>query len=199
MRTIKKYKQVFFVTIFAFIVCGIIYPLFMTGIAQLIFPRQANCSLIKVDNEVVGSELIGQDFTDPKLFHGRPSAVNYNVYRGQSGSLASGSENFAVSNPDLKKRIDKDVDKFLKENPTVSKEDIPEDIISQSGSGLDPHISVKAAQLQVDRVAKNTNLSKENLEQLIKQNTSEKALGIFGEQTVNVLKLNIDLVSEMKK
>lgn len=201
MKFIKKYKSAFYLTIFAFIVCGIIYPLFMTGIAQLIFPKQANGSLIKVDNEVVGSELIGQDFTDPKLFHSRPSAVNYNVYEDgdKYDGLASGSKNLAVSNPNLKKRINEDIDKFIKENPAVSKEDIPEDIISQSGSGLDPHISVKAAQLQVDRVAKNTNLSKENLEQLIKQNTSEKALGIFGEQTVNVLKLNIDLVSEMKK
>ena len=199
MKLIKKYKSAFYLTIFAFIVCGVIYPLFMTGIAQLIFPKQANGSLIKVDNEVVGSELIGQDFTDPKLFHGRPSAVNYNVYEGKAGSLASGSENFAVSNPDLKKRIDKDVDKFLKENPTVSKEDIPEDIISQSASGLDPHISLKAAELQVDRIAKNTGLSKESIEQLIKKNTKEKTLGIFGEQRVNVLELNIDLISETKK
>lgn len=201
MRIIKKYKQAFLVTIFAFIVCGMIYPLFMTGIAQLIFPKQANGSLIKMGDEIVGSELIGQDFTDPKLFHSRPSAVNYNVYENENkyDGLASGSKNLAVSNPDLKKRIDEDVDKFLKENPSVSKEDIPEDIISQSGSGLDPHISVKAAQLQVDRVAKNTNLSKESLEQLIYQNTSQKTLGIFGEQTVNVLKLNIDLISEMKK
>lgn len=201
MKLIKKYKSAFYLTIFAFIVCGIIYPLLMTGIAQLIFPKQANGSLIKVDNEVVGSELIGQDFTDPKLFHGRPSAVNYNVYEDgdKYDGLASGSQNLAVSNPNLKKRINEDIDKFIKENPTISKEDIPEDIISQSGSGLDPHISVKAAQLQVDRIAKNTGLAKESIEQLIKKNTKEKTLGIFGEQTVNVLKLNIDLVSEMKK
>lgn len=87
----------------------------------------------------------------------------------------------------------------MKENPTVSKEDIPEDIISQSASGLDPHISLKAAELQVDRIAKNTGLSKESIEQLIKKNTKEKILGIFGEQRVNVLELNIDLISEMNK
>ncbi len=201
MRHIKKFTKALFVSIFMFIVCGMIYPLLVTGLAQLFFPNQAAGSLIKMDDKIVGSKLVGQEFTDNSLFHSRPSSIDYNTFENKESyeGLRSGSQNLAVSNPDLTKRINKDIEKFIKENPTVSKEDIPEDIITQSASGLDPHISVKSAKLQLDRVSKNSGLSKEVINNLIIKNTDNKLLGIFGEDTVNVLELNIDLMNEMKK
>ena len=174
----------------------------MTGLSQIIFPQQANGSLIKMDGKVVGSELVGQDFTDERLFHCRPSAVNYNTFTQKEGNKqiipSSGSENLASSNPKLEKRINEDIKKFLQENPTIKKEDIPADIITASGSGLDPHISVDAARVQMDRVSKNTHISKTELEKLIKDNTENKLLGIFGEEKVNVLKLNLSIMREIK-
>lgn len=201
MRYLNNLKKALVLSFLMFVICGLIYPLLMTGISQIILPKQANGSLLNLDGKIVGSELIGQEFTDSKLFHSRPSAVNYNVYEKKSefNGLASGSNNFSVSNPVLRKRISNDIDKFLKDNPTVKIEEIPEDIVTASGSGLDPHISLKAAQLQVDRIADNTGLSKEIITNLIKQNTSSKIWGIFGEETVNVLKLNIDLLKEIEK
>ena len=204
MKTIlRNLKTAVLVSISMFVICGIIYPLAMTGISQVLFPYQANGSLVEKDGEIVGSMLVGQDFTDDRLFHCRPSAYNYNTYTLEDKSnknysgIASGGYNYAASNPELKKRIEDDINKFLKENPTISKEDIPSDIITASGSGLDPHISIEAAQVQVDRVSKNTSISKERLNEMIKESTETKFLGIFGEDTVNVLKINLEIANEI--
>ena len=198
----KQIKTPLKLSLAMFIICGLIYPMMMTGLSQIIFPQQANGSLIKMDGKVVGSELVGQDFTDERLFHCRPSAVNYNTFTQKESNKqilpSSGSENLASSNPKLEKRINKDIKKFLQENPTIKKEDIPADIITASGSGLDPHISVDAARVQMDRVSKNTHISKTELEKLIKDNTENKLLGIFGEEKVNVLKLNLSIMREIK-
>lgn len=198
----KQIKTPLKLSLAMFIICGLIYPMMMTGLSQIIFPKQANGSLIKMDGKVVGSELVGQDFTDERLFHCRPSAVNYNTFMQKEGNKqiipSSGSENLASSNPKLEKRINEDIKKFLQENPTIKKEDIPADIITASGSGLDPHISVDAARVQMDRVSKNTHISKTELEKLIKDNTENKLLGIFGEEKVNVLKLNLSIMREIK-
>ena len=198
----KQIKTPLKLSLAMFIICGLIYPMMMTGLSQIIFPQQANGSLIKMDGKVVGSELVGQDFTDERLFHCRPSAVNYNTFTQKEGNKqiipSSGSENLASSNPKLEKRINEDIKKFLQENPTIKKEDIPADIITASGSGLDPHISVDAARVQMDRVSKNTHISKTELEKLIKDNTENKLLGIFGEEKVNVLKLNLSIMREIK-
>lgn len=198
----KQIKTPLKLSLAMFIICGLIYPMMMTGLSQIIFPQQANGSLIKMDGKVVGSELVGQDFTDERLFHCRPSAVNYNAFTQKEGNKqiipSSGSENLASSNPKLEKRINEDIKKFLQENPTIKKEDIPADIITASGSGLDPHISVDAARVQMDRVSKNTHISKTELEKLIKDNTENKLLGIFGEEKVNVLKLNLSIMREIK-
>ncbi|MBS5966083.1 MAG: potassium-transporting ATPase subunit KdpC [Finegoldia magna] len=200
MNFFVKVKKAFLISIFMFVFCGIVYPLFMTGVSQLMFYNKANGSLITYNNEVVGSKLIGQDFTDPKLFHCRPSAVMYNVFESNKyKSLSSGSQNLSVSNPELKKRISNDIEKFMRENPTVKKSDITEDIITQSSSGLDPHISEKSAYIQVDRIKNNTGLSEDIIYNLIKENTNHKLFGILGENTVNVLELNIDLIRELKK
>lgn len=198
----KQIKTPLKLSLAMFIICGLIYPMMMTGLSQIIFPQQANGSLIKMDGKVVGSELVGQDFTDERLFHCRPFAVNYNTFTQKEGNKqiipSSGSENLASSNPKLEKRINEDIKKFLQENPTIKKEDIPADIITASGSGLDPHISVDAARVQMDRVSKNTHISKTELEKLIKDNTENKLLGIFGEEKVNVLKLNLSIMREIK-
>ena len=200
----NKLKTPFKLSLVMFVICGLIYPTLMTGLSQVIFPHQANGSLIEMDGKVIGSELVGQDFTDERLFHCRPSAVNYNTFtqneKERKGQVlpSSGSENLASSNPKLEKRINDDIEKFLQENPTIKREDIPADIITASGSGLDPHISVDAANVQIDRVSKNTHISKEVLKKLIKDNTENKLLGIFGEEKVNVLKLNLSIMREIK-
>lgn len=199
MKILKKIKTALKVSLAMFVICGLLYPLLMTGLAKVIFPAKSSGSLIEKDGKPVGSEMVGQDFTDPKLFHSMPSEVSYNTKSGKEEiSLASGSENLAVSNPKLKARVEKDIDKILKENPGLKKEDIPDDLLTSSGSGLDPHISVKSAQIQVNRIAKNTGLSKKDLNKLIDKHTEKKALGIFGQDKVNVLKLNLDLV-DMEK
>ena len=202
-RFFKYFKNALRGSIAMFAICGFAYPMIMTGISQIIFPHQANGSLIEENGEVVGSSLVGQDFTDERLFHCRPSAYNYNTYteedkeNGNYGGVSSGSNNYAPSNPDLEKRINEDIEKFLQENPTIEKEDIPSDIITASGSGLDPHISVEAANVQIDRVSENTGLTKKQLKKMIEENTEGKFLGIFGEEKVNVLELNLSLAKEI--
>ena len=204
-KYLKPIKTAFFVAITMFLICGFAYPLVLTGISQIVFPDQANGSIVEMDGKPVGSSLVGQDFTDQRLFHCRPSAYNYNTYtqeekeNGTYSGLSSGSNNYAVSNPELEKRLNEEIEQFLKENPTISKDEIPSDIITASGSGLDPHISVEAANVQIDRIVKNTQLSREKVETLIEQNTQGKLFGIFGEETVNVLELNLSLVKEMNK
>ena len=203
-KYLKSFKTAFFVSIAMYLLCGFAYPMVLTGISQIIFPNQANGSLVEMDGKVVGSTLVGQDFTDERLFHCRPSAYNYNTYtqedkeNGIYTGLSSGSNNYAVSNPKLKERLNQDIIKFLKENPTITRDEIPSDIITASGSGLDPHISVEAANVQVDRIVKNTQLSEAKVKDLIKKNTVGKLLGIFGEETVNVIELNLSLVKELK-
>lgn len=204
-KYLKPIKTAFFVAIIMFLICGFAYPLVLTGISQIVFPDQANGSIVEMDGKAVGSSLVGQDFTDQRLFHCRPSAYNYNTYtqeekeNGTYSGVSSGSNNYAVSNPELEKRLNEEIEQFLKENPTISKDEIPSDIITASGSGLDPHISVEAANVQIDRIVKNTQLSREKVETLIEQNTQGKLFGIFGEETVNVLELNLSLVKEMNK
>ena len=204
-RLFNKLKTPFKLSLVMFVICGLIYPTLMIGLSQVIFPHQANGSLIEMDGKVIGSELVGQDFTDERLCHCRHSAVNYNTFTQNEKESneqvlpSSGSENLASSNPKLEKRINDDVEEFLQENPTIKREDIPADIITASGSGLDPHISVDAANVQIDRVSKNTHISKDVLKKLIKDNTENKLFGIFGEEKVNVLQLNLSLIREIRQ
>lgn len=202
-KYLKSIKTALSVSIMMFLICGFAYPMLLTGISQIVFPDQANGSLVEMDGEVVGSALVGQDFTDERLFHCRPSAYQYNTYteeekeKGTYSGLSSGSNNYAVTNPKLEERINEDIKGFLKENPTVSKSEIPSDIITASGSGLDPHITVEAANVQIDRIVKNNNISEKKVKELIEQNTKGKLFGIFGEETVNVLNLNLSLLKEL--
>ncbi|MFL0267856.1 potassium-transporting ATPase subunit KdpC [Candidatus Clostridium radicumherbarum] len=176
-------------TLIFMIILGIIYPLTMTGISSLIFPEKSKGSLVYNNGALIGSTLIGQKFTDSKWFQGRPSAVDYNA-------SSSGGSNLSMSNPEFKKEIDKNIQDFLSKNPTVKKEDIPADIITASASGLDPDITVASARLQAGRVAKANGLSLEEVNKIIDNNIKGKFLGIFGEDTVNVLTLNMKLLNK---
>ncbi|MED0965542.1 K(+)-transporting ATPase subunit C [Bacillus paramycoides] len=178
---------------FTFLVlCGLVYPLIVTGIAQAVMKDNADGSLIYNDkNEVVGSKLIGQNFTDPRYFHGRVSSIEYKAE-------ASGSNNYAPSDQDLAKRVEKSIADWKVQNPSVPVTEVPIDLVTNSGSGLDPDISPQAAYVQVDRISKLTNIPKEKLEQLIKNQTEGATLGLFGEDRVNVLKLNLELQKLIK-
>ncbi len=198
-------KKPLLITLILFIICGLIYPLIMTGISQLFFPYQANGSLIEVDGKVVGSELIGQDFTEDYYMKCRPSAIDYNTYTeeqidsGEYTGVSSGSDNLAPTNPELVERVENDINEFLKKNPNISKEDIPTDLMTASGSGLDPHISPESAQVQLDALVIATGLSLETLSEIVENNTVGKGFGIFGESTVNVFGVNLEIAKLMGK
>lgn len=169
------------------VICGIAYPLLMTGLSQVIMPAKADGSLIKNESgEIIGSELIGQSFKDPGYFHGRISSINYDA-------AGSGTPNYSPSNEEMVERTKNDIVEFLKENPTIKKEDIPSDLMTNSGSGLDPNVSPQGAIVQVPRIAKERGLSEKSLYNLVDKFTEGRSLGLFGEPRINVLKLNIAL------
>jgi potassium-transporting ATPase KdpC subunit len=175
---------------------GIAYPLFMTGVAQVLFPQEAAGSLIEKDGKVVGSELIGQNFTDDKYFHGRPSATTDTDPNDATKTVPapynagnSGGSNAGPTSKSLIERVQGDVETLKKEKDGP----IPVDMVTTSGSGLDPHITPANAEFQVPRVAKARGLSEDKVRQLIAKNTEGRVIGIFGEPRVNVLKLNLAL------
>ena len=168
------------------VLTGLIYPLFITEVAQLVWTSKANGSLITKDGRIIGSKLIGQEFSNPKYFHGRPSSVNY------TGNI-SGSSNLGPTSKKLLEQVQKEINKVRKENVLSSDSPIPSDLVLSSGSGLDPHISKEAALLQASRIAKVRNISIEKVQKLIHKNTELPELKIFGQPRVNVLKLNLDL------
>jgi K+-transporting ATPase ATPase C chain len=172
-------------TIVTALLLGLGYPLFVTGIAGVIFPHQAAGSLITKDGQIIGSELIAQSFTSDKYFHPRPSAAG-NGY----DATASGGSNLAQSNAKLVQRIQGDIDKLAAENPGKP---VPIDMVTTSGSGLDPDITPEAAYFQAPRVAKARGISEDRIRQLIEQHITGRQLGVLGEPRVNVLLLNLDL------
>lgn len=170
------------------ILTGFIYPLVVTGIAQLLFPVQANGSVIVKDGRPIGSELLGQQFDDPKYFWSRPSATTPYPYNGGSSS----GSNLGPGNPDLVNAVKARV-KALRDEYFANEQKIPVDLVTASGSGLDPHISPAAAEYQVRRVAKARGINEEKIRALVSSYTDGRQLGIFGEPVVNVLRVNLAL------
>ncbi len=176
------------------LITGVVYPLIVTGVAQAVFPHQANGSLIVRDGEALGSELIGQSFDDPKYFWGRLSATGtfpYNAFNAQNLTASSGS-NYGPSNPALLAAVKARVDALRAADPGNTAP-IPVDLVTASGSGLDPNISVAAALYQAPRVARLRGLSEEVVRNLVNQYTVGRQFGILGEPRVNVLELNLAL------
>ena len=178
------------------LIMGVIYPLVVTGIAQVVFPSQANGSLILKDGKAVGSELIGQSFDDPKYFWGRLSATGtfpYNAFNAENLTGSSGS-NYGPLNPALIEAVKARIAALKAADPDNTAL-IPVDLVTASGSGLDPHISVAAALYQVSRVARARGLSEEAVRALVNQYTVGRQFGILGEPRVNVLELNLALAN----
>ena len=194
---LKEFRPAIVVLVALTLITGLVYPLAMTGIAQVLFPYQAGGSMIERDGSVVGSALIGQQFSDEKYFHGRPSATNTPDPNDPTKNIDapynaanSGASNLGPTSKMLADRLAGDVDKLKAENPAMP---VPVDLVTTSGSGLDPHISPAAALFQVPRVAKARNLPEERVRALVAAQTEGRWLGLLGEPRVNVLALNMAL------
>ena len=194
---LKEIRPAIILIVALTVITGLVYPLVMTGIAGVIFPYQAQGSLIVKGDKVVGSALIGQVFADDKYFHGRPSATNAPDPKDSSKTVdapynASNSmgSNLGPTSKALAERVKGDVDKLKAENPSAQ---VPIDLVTTSGSGLDPHISPEAALFQVPRVAKARDMPEDRVRALVNDNTEDRFLGLLGEPRVNVLALNLAL------
>ena len=173
------------------ILAGFIYPAIVLGISQLTMAYQANGSLVHYDGRVVGAKMIGQSFTSPRFFHGRPSATDYNA-------AASAASNLGPSNPALVKEVKANLALVLKQNPGVRPSQVPMDLVTSSDSGLDPNISPQAAYLQVPRVARANGLPASLVRALVAHNIHGRFLGLYGEPRLNVLELNLALLNLVK-
>jgi len=183
----KNFLTAVWFTLVTTVLLGFIYPLVVTGISQVLFPGKANGQLIEKNGKLVGSRIIGQVFTGPRYFHSRPSAAGSGY-----DPTSSGSNNLGPTKKTLIDRVAGDVQKARAENPS---EPVPIDLVTNSGSGLDPDISPAAAEFQVPRVAQSRNMKEEEVRALVGKHTQGRDLGFLGERRVNVLELNLDLDS----
>jgi potassium-transporting ATPase KdpC subunit len=194
---LREIRPAIIVLVLLTLITGLVYPLAMTAIANAIFPKQAQGSLIERDGKVIGSSLIGQEFKDDKYFHGRPSATTApdpadptKTVPAPYNAANSGGSNLGPTSKALSERMKEDVEKLKAENPSAG---IPVDLVTASASGLDPDISPESSLLQVPRVAKARNMPEDRVRQLVAENTSSRLAGILGEPRVNVLALNLAL------
>ena len=200
---LKEIRPAILILVLLTVITGLAYPLAMTAIAGVIFPKQAQGSLIERDGKVVGSALIGQEFKDDKYFHGRPSATtapdpadSTKTVSAPYNAANSGGSNLGPTSKALNDRIKEDVDRLKAENPAAS---VPLDLVTASASGLDPDISPEGALFQVPRIAKARNMPEDRVRQLVVENTTGRLVGLFGEPKVNVLALNLALDAVTKR
>jgi K+-transporting ATPase ATPase C chain len=200
---LREIRPAILILVLLTLITGLAYPLAMTGIAGLIFPKQAEGSLIQRDGKVVGSALIGQEFKDAKYFHGRPSATtapdpadSTKTVPAPYNAANSGGSNLGPTSKALNDRMKKEVDRLKAENPSSP---VPIDLVTTSGSGLDPDISPEGALFQVPRIAKARNMPEDRVRQLVTESTSGRLAGLLGEPRVNVLALNLALDAASKK
>jgi K+-transporting ATPase ATPase C chain len=194
---LREIRPAILILVLLTLITGLAYPLAMTAIAGVLFPKQAEGSLIERDGKVVGSALIGQEFRDDKYFHGRPSATSgpdpadsTKTVPAPYNAANSGGSNLGPTSKSLNDRVKEDVEKLKSENPNAA---VPADLVTTSGSGLDPDISPEAALFQVPRVAKARNMAEDRVRQLVTENTAGRLGGLLGEPRVNVLALNLAL------
>jgi K+-transporting ATPase ATPase C chain len=188
----KEIKEGFLFTLVTLVLFGALYPLFVWGVAQTVFPGKAEGSFVRSeDGTIQGSELVGQVFTRPEYFYGRPSGVDYNA-------ASTGGTNYGPSNPDHLAAVRERAEAIV-ERDGVSFDQIPSDLVTASGGGLDPHISPAAALIQVERVARERGVSAERIRELVEANTEAPTFGFLGKPRVHVLKLNLALDSEVPK
>jgi K+-transporting ATPase ATPase C chain len=180
--------------VFFTVLTGLVYPGLVTGLCQIIFPRQANGSMVAFNGQTIGSSLIGQNFTKPEYFHPRPSAAGNDGY----DATASTGSNYGPTNQKLIDRVKASIDQFRKENPDY-KGPIPADLLTASGSGLDPDISPASAEAQAPRVAEARGIALSQVEQLIASHTQGRTIGFLGEPRLNVLELNLALDREFPR
>ncbi len=191
-ETLKAVKTAALLFIAFSLLTGLVYPLFITGIIQMTMPEKADGSLLVVDGIVLGSELIGQNFSSPGYFHGRPSAVGYSA-------KGSGASNFGPTSAKLMEQLSKRIGQVRSENNLLPNISVPADLVLASGSGLDPHISMEGAMLQLQRVAKARGWPESEVKMLIDQHIEPAQFGILGQDRVNVLKLNLALDEKTKR
>ena len=196
MKSVKiLLKQTAMFILITTIVCGVIYPLAVTGISQLFFKEKANGSIIEVDGKQYGSKLLGQKFTEDKYLWGRVMYDNTETYQDKEGKALyyAGPSNLTPASEEYRSLIAERVEAMKASNQTMTNQKVPVDLVTGSGSGLDSHISVAAAMYQVDRIATARNISSKQVEDIINQYTTGKLLGVLGERVVNVLEVNLAL------
>ena len=177
------------------LLCGVVYTGVVTGIAQLIFPDKANGSIIEVDGKKYGCELLGQQYTDDGHMWGRIMNIDVSTYKDESGKtlMCAAPSNLSPASEEYEALVRERAEKLREANPDTEKTAIPVDLVTCSGSGLDPHISPAAAEYQVARIAKANDMAEDEVREIVKKCTEVKFLGVFGEETVNVLKVNLML------
>ncbi|MFX0549291.1 potassium-transporting ATPase subunit KdpC [Hathewaya histolytica] len=197
----KIVMKAFRMSIVFLIICGFLYPLVITGLGNVINKKNANGSINDINGKEVGSEILGQEFRERKYFHGRVSSINYNIKdkSEDNNEVASDASNLAPSNKELIKRVDGDIKEFLKNNPSINKDEITAELLTNSSSGLDPHITPKGAQIQIPSVSKYSGLSETELNALVKKHTEKRQFGVLGEERVNVLNLNLDIYKKLSE